>query len=63
MKYVLHTAGEQLAYFIEEQLFTPSIWDKLTESLYFTGRGAELCGFFNEFSVIKMKCKIVYARN
>lgn len=61
MKYDFQTAGEQLAYFIEDRLLKRSSWSRFAETLLFTGRSDELCDFFHEVTVINLACKIVTA--
>jgi hypothetical protein len=46
MKYDFVTAGEQLAYFIDEEVLTNTPWSKVAQSLVYTGRSGALCEFF-----------------
>lgn len=63
MEYNLVTAGERLAYFVENHVLTQTHWEKLSVSLLRTGRGEELSRFFREICVIHLTCRIVTAGN
>lgn len=61
MKYDFVTAGEQLAYFIDRSVLVGNPWNKVAESLLYTGRSEVLCDFFREITVINLTCRIVTA--
>lgn len=61
MKYDFVTAGEQLAYFIDQNVLTDNPWAKVEEALLYTGRSEALCVFFREITVINLTCRIVTA--
>lgn len=61
MKYDIKTAGEQLAYFIEDRVLTRAAWNKVSSSLLCTGRSEVLCDFFHAVSITSLTCRIVVA--
>jgi hypothetical protein len=61
MKYAVQTAGEQLAYFVEQRLLSRASWDKIADYLLCTGRSRALCEFFHEITVINLTCRLVTA--
>jgi hypothetical protein len=61
MKYEIKTAGEQLAYFIQDRILSRAAWDKFSDELTCTGRSDALCDFFHEVTVINLTCRIVAA--
>lgn len=61
MNYKLITAGEGLAYFVDQYVLAGGPWDKLVSSLLYTGRAEALCEFFREIAVINLTCRIVTA--
>ena len=61
MKYDIKTAGEQLAYFIQDRILSRAAWDKFSDVLTCTGRSDALCDFFHEVTVINLTCRIVAA--
>jgi hypothetical protein len=61
MKYEIKTAGEQLAYFIQDRILDRAAWNRLTDVLTCTGRSDALCDFFHQVTVINLTCRIVAA--
>jgi hypothetical protein len=61
MNYEIKTAGEQLAYFIQDRILIRAAWDKFSDVLGCTGRSDALCDFFHELTVINLTCRIVAA--
>src|SRR5437867_2049079 len=61
MKYDFVTAGEQLAYFIDQKVLTGNPWTRVVDGLLHTGRSEALCDFFREITVINLTCKLVAA--
>lgn len=61
MRYEIKTAGEQLAYFIQDRILSRAAWDKFSAELTCTGRGDVLCDFFHEITVVNLTCRIVAA--
>lgn len=61
MNYEIKTAGEHLAYFIQDRILKRDAWNKFASALACTGRGEHFCGFFHEVTVVNLTCRIVAA--
>lgn len=61
MTYAFKTAGEQLAHFIEQTVLKDISWDRVANSLLYTGRNEVLCDFFREVAVINLTCRVIVA--
>jgi hypothetical protein len=61
MRYDIQTAGELLAYFIEDRVLGRGSWNKVSSALLCTGRSEVLCDFFHAVSITSLTCRIVVA--